>query len=203
MINCNEDRSFSMENSENENIQLNNGDINENIQLNNNDTLIISEVTGKVVLPYTANEVQELLDSADNEFKDANEVIEQVFTRNLSDYKVQFTSRYVETMKLAREREQFSFTDSITLATEMMRKRYLHPAIISACRTLDELDVYLDCLDKNELDDFKIFKVKFELHPIVVKNKNKYGNHYNEETRVGLFDKIRKLFFKPKIENIN
>lgn len=192
MINCNEEKSIAMENS-----------INENIQLNNNDTLIISEVTGKVILPYTAKEVQELLDSEDNEFKDANEVIEQVFTREFLDYKVQFASRYSETMKLAREREQFSFTDSITLATEMMRKRYLHPAIISACRTLNELDVYLDCLDKNELDDFKIFKVKFELHPVVVKNKNKYGNHYKKDSRAGLFDKIRRMFFKSKIENIN
>ena len=54
-----------------------------------------------------------------------------------------------------------------------MKKRFLHPAIISACRSLDELDVYLDCLEKNEVDDFKIFKIEYELHPILVKNEGR------------------------------
>ena len=61
-----------------------------------------------------------------------------------------------------------------------MKKRFLHPAIISACRNLNELDVYIDCLDKNELDDFKIFKIKYELYPMVVKQKNKKGNRFIE-----------------------
>ena len=57
------------------------------------------------------------------------------------------------------------------MSIEMFGKKYLHPAIIAACRTLDELDVYLDCLDKNEVDDFKIFKIKYEVYPVKVKEK--------------------------------
>ena len=83
---------------------------------------------------------------------------------------------------LLREREQYGLLESISLATEMMRKRLLHPAIISACRTVDELDVYLDCLDKNELNDFKIFKIEYELYPMVVKNKNNYKFENKKET---------------------
>ena len=55
----------------------------------------------------------------------------------------------------------------------MMKIRFLHPAIISACRSINELDVYLDCLEKNELEDFKIFNIKYELYPILAKQSNK------------------------------
>ena len=77
----------------------------------------------------------------------------------------------------------------------MMRKKFLHPAIISACRTLNELDVYLDCLDKNELEDFKIFNVKYELYPMVVKsyNNGKRAKH-NENPDLKIFSKIKRIF---------
>lgn len=149
---------------------------------NNNDTLLISEVQGKVILPYTSSEVEEILKKQQNNEnvendensengKDFQRVVEDFFTRPFSDYKIAFVSRYKEAMQLAREREGFGFSDSISLAVEMAKKKYLHPAIISACKTLNELDVYLDCLDKNELDDFKIFKIKYEVYPMLVKEK--------------------------------
>ena len=150
-------------------------------QLKNNNTLLISEKLGKVVLPYRAEEVLDILKNENNKYNSAEEVIEDKFVRKLSDFKIQFASRYKETMKLARERENYSFGDAVLLATEMMKKRFLHPAIISACRTLNELDVYLDCLDKNELEDFKIFKIQYELYPMVVKhNKIKKGRRYKD-----------------------
>lgn len=152
-----------------------------NSKIQNNDTLIISETQGIVKLPYRVEEVEEILSNTDDKYKDENDVIEKVFTRQISEYKMQFASRYNETIKLAREREKCSLIDSISLAMEMMRKRFLHPAIISACRTLEDLNVYLDCLDKNEIDDFKIFKIRYEVHPMNVKNKKKVqGRHCME-----------------------
>ena len=65
------------------------------------------------------------------------------------------------------------------MGLELFGERYLHPAIISACRNIDELDVYLDCLHKNELDEFKIFDIKYELYPMVVKTKDKKWCKYN------------------------
>jgi len=130
------------------------------------------------------------------ENNNTTEVIEKVFTRNFKDYKIQFSSRYRETMKLARDREGFGIADSITLALEMIGKRFLHPAIISACRTLDELDVYLDCFDKNELEDFKIFKVKYELYPTVVKNKNDIALQEPKKNRI--WNYIKNLFKKSE-----
>lgn len=142
-------------------------------KLQNNDTLLISEKQNIVILPYTIKELLDILNSKENSYKTVEEVIEKEFTRKLSDYRIQFTSRYIETMKLARERENYSLFDAISLATEMMGKRLLYPAIISACKTLNDLDVYLDCLDKNELDDFKIFKIKYELYPMIVRQKRR------------------------------
>lgn len=165
------------------------------IHIKNNNTLLISEKQGKVILPYKAEEVLRILNKEKSKYSSVEEVIEDKFTRDFSDFKIQFASRYAETIRLARERENYSFIDAVTIATEMMRKKFLHPAIISACRTLNELDVYLDCLDKNELEDFKIFNVKYELYPMVVKsyNNGKRAKH-NENPDLKIFSKIKKIF---------
>ena len=163
------------------------------IQLKNNDTLLISEVQGKVLLPYKAEDIWKIFDNSNNKYSCVEEVIEDRYTRDFSDFRIQFTSRYAETMKLAREKENYNFFDAVILATEMMKKRFLHPAIISACNSLNELDVYLDCLDKNELDDFKIFKIKYELYPAVVKqNHNKKGKRYKKESKVSLLSRLNR-----------
>ena len=160
------------------------------MSLNNieeNDTLIISENLNKVVFPYTVTEILKVM--KDNNFKTVEEAVDAEFTKPLSYFRIQFMSRYRETLKLAIDREGYNLLDAITLATEMMGKRYLHPAIIAACKSLDELDVYLDCLDKGELEDFKVFKVKYELYPMVIKPNS-------------LISKFKKLF-KSKNEDLN
>ena len=163
--------------------------------LKNNDTLLISEKQGKVILPYRAEEVLEILNTENSIYSSAGEVIEDKFTRKFSDFKIQFASRYAETIKLARERENYSFIDAVAIATEMMKKKFLHPAIISACRTLNELDVYLDCLDKNELEDFKIFNVKYELYPMVVKShNNRKRSKHKKNPDLKIFSKIKRIF---------
>lgn len=162
--------------------------VNKNSQLKNNDTLLISEKINKVILPYRAEEVLEIFNSEDSEYASLDEVIEDKFTRNFSDFKIQFFSRYNETMKLARERENYNIADAVLLATEMMKKKYLHPAIIAACKNLNELDVYLDCLDKNELEEFRIFKIKYEIYPMMVKqNKLPRGRRYDEDSKLRIW----------------
>ena len=162
--------------------------ITKDCQLKNNDTLLISEKINKVILPYRAEEVLEIFNSEDSEYSSLDEVIEDKFTRNFSDFKIQFMSRYSETMKLARERENYNIADAVLLATEMMKKKYLHPAIIAACKNLNELDVYLDCLDKNELEEFRIFKIKYEIYPMMVKqNKLSKGRRYDEDSKLKIW----------------
>ena len=79
-------------------------DINE---IQNNDTLLISEILNAVLLPYTAEEVLEILENENETYKTAEEVIIDKFTRPLSDYKFQFWSRYNETIKLLTVRQKY------------------------------------------------------------------------------------------------
>ena len=140
-------------------------------KIEDNPILLISEIQNCVILPYTGSEVEEILKNSNNEYKTEQEVVDNVFTRKLETYRDTFAARFKEAYELATKRDNYSNMDGIKLGIELFGKRYLHPAIISACRNTDELDVYLDCLDKNELNEFKIFDIKYELHPIVVGNK--------------------------------
>ena len=150
---------------EQENVNVNEGNI-----LKDRGTLLISEVKNKVYLPYTVEEVLNEVKNRNNEYKTVEEVIENMFTKPFDYYKFPFVSRFKESVILITQREKMSLKDGISLGTELCKKRYLHPAIISACKNLDELNVYLDCLDKNELDDFKIFKICYEMLPVVCEN---------------------------------
>lgn len=141
--------------------------------IKNNPTLLISEIQNKVILPYTKEEVEEILKSQENEYKTEQEVIDNVFSRKFEDFKILHIARFTEAYELATKKEKYSKIDGIKLGLELFGERYLHPAIISACRNTDELDVYLDCLHKNELNEFKIFDIKYELYPMVVKTKDK------------------------------
>ena len=64
--------------------------IDENQTIANNDTLLISEIQNKVILPYTSKEIKCILNDEKNNYESASEVIENIFTRPFSDYKVQF-----------------------------------------------------------------------------------------------------------------
>ena len=49
-----------------------------------------------------------------------------------------------------------------------MFKRNLNPAIIVACKNVDELNDYLNCLEEQKLDKFKAFKIKYEMNPMKI-----------------------------------
>ena len=155
--------------------------------LQDNGTLLISEIQNKVVLPYSADEVLEIYNNNLDKFNSIEEVIEKYYIRDLSEFKYQFSARFKEAMNLIVKKEKMSHIEGLNLATELLGKKYLHPAIISACKNLDELNVYLDCLDKNELDDFKIFNIKYELYPMVTKNT------FNLVIKTNIFQKIIKF----------
>lgn len=76
-------------------------------------------------------------------------------------------------MKLALNENKTSYFKALSLAIECLTNYNLHPAIITACNSLDDLDIYLSCLEDNQLDDFKIFNIKYEMLPKVIKVKDK------------------------------
>lgn len=125
--------------------------------------LLISKVQNKVVLPYRMHELYQIFNDNRGAFSSIQEIIDKKYTIPLDSYKIGFISRFKEAFTLMRNRENSSLLDALDLASELMFNSLLHPAIITACKDLDQLDIYLDCLDKNELSDFPFFQIKYEL----------------------------------------
>lgn len=132
---------------------------------NRENCLIISETTGNIILPYYLNDLSNI------ENKTYEQIIQENYTLPVDLFKPAFVARFREAFKLAHNKEKKSVVFSLNLATELMFNYNLHPAIITACRNLDELDIYLDCLENNETEKFKCFNIIFEIPPIISKKK--------------------------------
>jgi len=132
-------------------------------------TLIISETRGKVFLPYNISEVTKIQNANPNEYSNVMEVIEKNYTIPFESFKNFPIARFREAFKLVKNVEKKSIKDAFNLGMELLFNYNLHPAIIAACKSLDELDIYLDYLETGEIDKFKIFNIKYEIAPTLVK----------------------------------
>lgn len=141
----------------------------ESISIQEN-TLIISEKTKKVFLPYKFSSLETVFKNNPNEYTSIEDVIRKDFIIPLDLFKIPSVSRFRESFKLMRDKENKSFKESLDLAIELFFNYNLHPAIISACRNLDELDIYLDYLVDNETHKFNCFNIIFEVAPAISKH---------------------------------
>lgn len=153
--------------AEESNLEINSEVLNSSFVEN---TLVISEMQGKVILPYKIDEVNEILFN-NHKFSSIEDVISKLYTRPIRDYKFSAMARFREAYKLITEKEHKSKMKALSLASELFTNYNLHPAIITACKSLDELDIYLACLDDNTLDDFPFFDIKYEIAPKVKKHE--------------------------------
>lgn len=135
----------------------------------NENVLLISEAENKVVLPYTLENIKKSMEEHETSYDTIQDVIEKEYTKPLTYYKHTSLARFREAFKLVKDREGGSFFQAMDLALELFSNYNLHPAVISACKTVNELDVYLSCLEYNELDDFHFFKTIFKINPTVAK----------------------------------
>ena len=130
-----------------------------------NNILLISEKKNKIFLPYTIEELNKILDRTPS-MHSLEDVVNKKYILPLSKYKNGVISRFKETYNLMRKKEKASVTDSFDLALTLAFNFKLNPAIILACKDLEQLDAYLDCLELNELNKFEYFKVHYEISPI-------------------------------------
>lgn len=135
--------------------------------LEDNKTLVISEEEGKVYLPYTKEEIKE--EMSQNKGKKISELIEENYILPLDKYKNSMRARFREGYNLMYRKEGKSKKSAFMLGLELMFETHLHPAIISACKSLEELDIYLDCLEDNELEKFSCFKIIYKSLPTLRK----------------------------------
>ena len=129
-----------------------------------NRTLLISEETQKVYLPYTIEEIMKKLASSD-EYQTPKEVIENEYTLPLSTFKMPIISRFKEAYRFMRVKEKSSIYAAVDLGLELMFNSNLNPAVIRAAKDLKELNIYLDCLYENEVDKFDCFKIVYKVLP--------------------------------------
>lgn len=129
-----------------------------------NNVLLISETKGMVFLPYKIADLQKELEE-NGKYGNIENLIKEEYIVPLDHYKNPIISRFKETFELMKNKERASIIKALSLSLELATNSLLNPAIITACKNLDELDIYLDYLDNDELDKFKIFDVKYELYP--------------------------------------
>lgn len=137
--------------------------------LEDNHTLVISEEDGKVYLPYSKEEIKsEVLQNKGTKISD---LIEEKYICSLDKYKNAIRARFREGYNLMYKKEGKSRRSAILLGIELMFETNLHPAVIAACKNLEELDIYLDCLEDNELEKFSCFKIIYKSLPMLHKKK--------------------------------
>ena len=130
-----------------------------------NNTLVISEKDQKAYLPFYYFEIEKIFSAPSSKYRCKQDVVNDLYVVPLSRFKYSSISRFRESFFLITKKEHSSISKAIDLGLELMFKYNLNPIIISACRTLEELDIYLDCLENNDLEHFDCFDIKFEVSP--------------------------------------
>ena len=144
-----------------------------NIETENYDynILTISEKDQVAYLPFYYSEIQSIYEKSNGQYQTMQEVVNSLYVVSLDRFKNSTISRFRESFNLMRKKEHSSIGKALDLGLELMFKYELNPIIIAACRNLDELDIYLDCLEEDQLYDFKCFEIKFEVMPKISKSR--------------------------------
>ncbi len=135
-----------------------------------NNTLVVSEKEQKAYLPFFYSKVKEIYQNSKNIYETLQDVVDNFSVISLDKFKNSAISRFRESFYLVRNKENGSVSKAIDLGLELMFKYELSPIIIAGCRNLEELDIYLDCLEENEVQDFPCFEIKFEVMPQLSRN---------------------------------
>lgn len=141
--------------------------------MKDNDTLIISEEDNKVILPYKLSDVERQFKKNKKKYSSVKDLIQNEYIIPTDNFKNPIKSRFREAYQLIKKKEHGHLKEAIELGFELMFQSNLNPAVIAACKNLKELDIYLDCLDDNELDKFSCFNIVYNVPPSRGKGKRK------------------------------
>ena len=133
-------------------------------EITDNDTLIIADENKNVILPYKVSELEAKL-KKNRSYTSLEDVIKKEYTIPIETFKNPVKSRFREAFQLIKKKEHGTLKEAVELGFELMFQSDLNPAVIAACKDLDELDIYLDCLDDNDLDKFSCFKIDYNMPP--------------------------------------
>lgn len=148
------------------------------LEPHDNNILIVSEKEQQAYLPFFYSEVKNIFQNSNNQYQTLQDVVDDLYIVSLDKFKNSSIARFREAFHLIRNKEKGSITKALDLGLELMFNYSLNPIVVAACRNLDELDIYLDCLEENELYDFNCFEIKFEVVPQYVKNRKQKKNTF-------------------------
>ena len=131
------------------------------------DNLVLRICEKRVELPYTKREIEQFMEKYPEDYKTVQEVITKEYMVNMLTYnRHPALSRFREAYYLCRNKEMMPVLDSFNYAKNIMFRREINPYIIAAVKSKKQLEDYIDCLEKNELENFKHFKIIFEVNPL-------------------------------------
>lgn len=134
------------------------------------DNLTLKIYEKRVELPYTKKEVEDFLEIYPDNYKTVQDVIAKEFIIHISLFnKHPVLSRFKEAYYLCRTKEMMSVFDSFNYAKSIMFRSEISSYIIAACKSKRQLEDYIYCLENNRLDEFKHFKIIFNINPLAVK----------------------------------
>lgn len=178
-----------VENKKIENIEQIKNDVYKFIStVEDNDTLLISEKEGKVFLPYTVKDLKAYLVEYPDEYKSLSDVVNQEYIISMEEYKNQAISRFKEMYSLMRDVEMKSIIEAFKKAFEIMFDTRVNPAIIAACKSEEQINNYRYCLERNDLSNFKDFKIVFDMAPLT----SSYGQEFDWEGNINKSGNIKR-----------
>lgn len=121
--------------------------------------LIINRKAGIAILPYSISDLDELFLDNPEKYSSIQDIIDKEYTISLDEYENTSISRYKEAFKLAKEKSNYSFSQAANFAKNLLIENKATTLIIAACKNVDELEYYLDCLNKDHLESFTSFKI--------------------------------------------
>ncbi len=157
-----------------DNLVENTNKIDVEIEPRDNNTLIVSEKDQKAYLPFFYSDIKNIYNNSNNKYETIQDIVDNLYIVPLQKFKNSSIARFRESYYLIKNKEKGSITKALELGLELMFRYELNPIVIAACRNLDELDIYLDCLEENELKDFSCFEIKFEIMPQLVKQNKMF-----------------------------
>lgn len=125
-------------------------------------TLYVSSSHNNAVLPYSTIELERCFSTNPEKYNSIQDIIDKEYTVSLKKFHNPAISRFKETYNLARNKSNFSLIKSFSLACELFFSSNVDPVIIRACKNVNELYIYLSCLEDNILNEFKCFKIVYE-----------------------------------------
>lgn len=125
--------------------------------------LIITEK--KIYLPYNNEDIQKLINK--NNQNQVDEIIKNRFViTNVKPFKSSSSHRFTQAYKLSKTKSKKTIFEALKFALKVARIGNLHPAIIHACSSEDQLENYIMFLNQGNPSAFTDFDVKFQINPI-------------------------------------